>query len=184
MIRTERLALREPNTGDAAFLARLMNEPDWLRFIGDRGVRTEQDAAAYVEQRLLPPFREHGFGLFVVEPLPGGAPLGICGLVKRPSLDTPDLGFAFLSEHRGRGYAVESGRAVLADAQRRLGLERVLAITHPDNHASVRVLERLGLTAAGTTPGAAGEPPLRLFAWQASSLVISEKLGNVSAGST
>ncbi len=164
---TERLVLREPATADAAFFARLLNDADWLRYIGDRGVRTEQDAVGYVEQRLLPPFREHGFGLFVVERKTDGAALGICGLLKRATLDAPDLGFAFLPEHRGSGYAAEAGAAVLQDARTRLGLTHILAITHPENEASARVLARLGMAHTGTTAGAAGEAALRLFAWRA-----------------
>jgi [ribosomal protein S5]-alanine N-acetyltransferase len=162
---TARLRLRVPRTDDALFLVRLMNDPDWLRHIGDRHVHDAAAAAAYVERRMLPPFREHGFGMFVVEALATGAAAGICGLVKRASLDACDLGFAFLPEQRGRGYAVEAGAAVLADARGRLALSRVLAITAPENEASARVLERLGMTPAGEAPD--GDRTLRVYAWQA-----------------
>jgi ribosomal-protein-alanine N-acetyltransferase len=166
-ITTARLRLRLPRAEDGAFLVRLMNDADWLRHIGDRHVHSEEAAAAYVEQRMLPPFRHEGFGMYVVETLAGGQPVGICGLVKRVTLTDCDLGFAFLPEERGRGYAVEAGRAVLADARDRLGAARVLAITTPDNLASARVLERLGMTCAGErTLG--GERALRLYEWSGS----------------
>jgi ribosomal-protein-alanine N-acetyltransferase len=162
---TARLRLRIPRTEDGGFLVRLMNDPDWLRHIGDRGVRDERAAAAYVEQRMLPPFREHGFGMYVVEATASGEAVGICGLVKRPTLADVDLGFAFLPEERGRGYAVEAGAAVLSDARERLGVERVLAITTPENAASARVLERLGMTSAGERV-LDGARALRLYAWE------------------
>ncbi|MET0551672.1 MAG: GNAT family N-acetyltransferase [Vicinamibacteria bacterium] len=163
---TERLRLRLPRAEDGAFLVRLMNDPDWLRHIGDRDVRSEQAAAAYVAQRMLPSFREHAFGMFVVETIAGGEAVGICGLVKRPTLADCDLGFAFLTEQRGRGYAVEAGAAVLADARERLKLARVLAITTPDNQASARVLERLGMAFAGERT-LDGDRALRLYEWSA-----------------
>jgi len=163
-IATARLRLRLPRAEDGAFLVRLMNDPDWLRHIGDRNVHDEAAAAAYVEQRMLPSFREHGFGMYVVEALATGEAVGICGLVKRPALADVDLGFAFLPEQRGRGHAVEAGTAVLADARARLGVTRVLAITTPENAPSARVLERLGLTPAGERTLDGGRP-LRLYAW-------------------
>jgi [ribosomal protein S5]-alanine N-acetyltransferase len=166
---TERLRLRLPRADDGAFLVRLMNDPDWLRYIGDRGVHGEEAAAAYVEQRMLPSFRDHAFGMYVVETVADGTRVGICGLVKRPALADCDLGFAFLPEQRGRGYAVEAGRAVLADARGRLGFRRVLAITTPDNQASARVLERLGMASAGERPLDGGQP-LRLYEWSAPAL--------------
>lgn len=163
---TARLRLRLPSAGDGAFLVRLMNDPDWLRHIGDRGVRSEAAAAAYVDERMLPSFRQHGFGMYVAETLAGGGAVGICGLVRRAALPDPDLGFALLPEQRGRGYAIEAGTAVLLDARERLGARRVLAITTPDNAASARVLERLGMSYAGerTLEGARA---LRLYAWDA-----------------
>jgi ribosomal-protein-alanine N-acetyltransferase len=162
---TSRLRLRLPRTDDGAFLVRLMNDADWLRHIGDRDVRDEDAAAAYVERRMLPSFHEHGFGMYVVDALASGEAVGICGLVKRSSLWDVDLGFAFLPEQRGRGYAVEAGRAVLADARERLGVARVLAITTPENAASARVLERLGMTAAGERT-LEGERSLRVYSWE------------------
>lgn len=162
---TARLLLRLPCAKDGAFLVRLMNEPDWIRFIGDRHVHTPEEAAAYVERRLLPPFRERGFGMYVVETRADGDAVGICGLVKREALADADLGFAFLSGARGRGYALEASRAVLDDARTRLGAARVLAITMPDNAASARVLARLGMTAAGEL-AQDGAAPLRLFEWR------------------
>lgn len=160
---TERLRLRLPAQADAGFFVRLMNDADWIRYIGDRGVRSEEDAAAYIENRLLDTFRRFGFGLWVVETLSDGAPIGICGLLKRDTLDDVDLGFAFLPEARGRGYAVESARFALALAAETYGLTRVVAITVPENEASARVLERLGMTCERTIDNGDGVL-LRLFA--------------------
>lgn len=143
---TPRLALRQPCATDTGFILRLLNDPGWLRYIGDRGVRTEAAALNYIEDRLLPVFRQHGFGLWITEPREGGAPLGVCGLLKRANLDDVDLGFAFLPEARGQGLAHEAARCVLDHAAGELGLRRVVAITLPDNSASSRLLLRLGMT--------------------------------------
>lgn len=166
VLTTARLRLRPPRADDAAFLVRLLNDDGWLRHIGDRDVRTEAAAAAYVEQRMLPSFAAHGAGMCVAEAIADGAAVGICGLVKRDALPHFDLGFAFLPEHRGRGYAVEAGRAVLQDARDRLGCERVLAVTTPENAASARVLEGLGMARAGEVALDGGRP-LHLYAWEA-----------------
>lgn len=139
------LALRLPRADDAAFILELLNDPDWLRNIGDRGVRSEADAAVYIEQRLLASFQRHGFGLWVVEPLAGGKPLGLCGLVKREHLADVDIGFAFLPAARGKGHAVEAARRVLQFVREDLRLPRLVGLVLPDNTASIRVLTQLGM---------------------------------------
>lgn len=142
---TERLALRELHGGDAGFILELLNEPGWLRYIGDRGIRTLEAAAEYIENVPRRMYREQGFGLWAVEAKGSGEPLGMCGLIKRPGLDDIDIGFAFLERHGRRGYGLESASAVMDHARRVLGLQRIVAITSVDNHASIRLLERIGL---------------------------------------
>ncbi len=145
ILHTPRLVMREPVATDAGFILRLLNDPDWLRYIGDRGVRDQAGALGYIEERLLPGFRQHGFGLWITEPREGGPPLGLCGLLKRPNLADVDMGFAFLPAARGHGFAHEAARCVLDHAASELGLRRVVAITLPDNAASSRLLLRLGM---------------------------------------
>jgi RimJ/RimL family protein N-acetyltransferase len=140
---TSRLRLREITYDDAAFVMELVNDPDWLRFIGDRNVHSLEDARGYVD-RVRASYDAHGFGLWAVEPLTNGAPMGLAGLLKRATLDHPDLGFAFLPEGRGRGFALEAASAVLELGRERFGLARVLAITNLDNAASQRLLRRVG----------------------------------------
>ncbi len=129
---------------DAAFVRDLVNQPAWLRFIGDRGVRTLADARSYIRTGPWAMYAQRGHGLCLVLHETSAQPLGICGLMKRDYLDDVDLGFAFASQHWGQGYAAEAARAVLHDAKQRLGIGRVLATTTPDNHASQAVLQRLG----------------------------------------
>jgi RimJ/RimL family protein N-acetyltransferase len=143
---TERLLLRLPTAGDAPFIVRLLNDPAWLQHIGDRGVRTEADARAYITDRLLDSFRRHGLGLWVVEQRSNEVPLGLCGLLKRETLDDVDIGFAFLPEARGLGIAQEAARCTLQHASASLGLRRIVAIASPGNFASARLLQRLGLS--------------------------------------
>lgn len=137
--------MRQPRADDAAFILRLLNDPGWLRNIGDRGVRNEADALGYIEERLLDSFRRHGFGLWVMEPRAGGAALGLCGLVKRDHLTDVDIGFALLPEARGQGLALEAARRVLQFTAVELGRGRLLGIALPSNTASIRVLAQLGM---------------------------------------
>lgn len=159
-----RLALRRVTPDDAAFLLRQLNEPGWLEHIGDRGVRTLDDARRYIELRILAPYRQLGFGMYRVETRADGQAVGLCGLVKRDTLPDPDLGFSLLEEHWGRGYAVEAARAVLQHARDALGLPRLLAIVSPGNGPSRRVLEKLGFAAQGRVRADPQDPELILFA--------------------
>jgi ribosomal-protein-alanine N-acetyltransferase len=147
-----RLRLRVARPDDAAFMLKLLNQPSWIRGIGDRNVHTLDAAAGYIEARMLEPLRKLGFGMYVVELKATGAAVGLCGLVKRDTLPDPDIGFALLDEHGGQGYAAEAARAVLAHARGPLKLGRLLAITTPANERSARVLEKLGFVFEGRKP--------------------------------
>jgi [ribosomal protein S5]-alanine N-acetyltransferase len=147
LLETERLQLRELSASsaeDAAFMLRLLNEPSFLRNIGDRGVRSLEDACAYMAKGPIDSYRTHGHGLYRVDVKASGATAGLCGLVRRKGLDGPDLGYAFLPEFWSQGYAMESARAVLAYARDTLALNRVRAIVDPANTGSIRVLQKLG----------------------------------------
>ncbi|HXL98721.1 MAG TPA: GNAT family N-acetyltransferase [Rhizomicrobium sp.] len=144
-LETERLALRELASGDAAFVLELLNDPGFIRNIGDRGARTVEDAQRYIAERIVASYKANGFGLYGVVPKGTAALAGICGLVKREGLDRPDIGFAFLERFRGNGYATEAAAVILAHARDTLGLTPLLAITALDNTASIRVLEKIGL---------------------------------------
>lgn len=162
-IETDRLRLRRLVLDDAPFILRLLNEPSWLRFIGDRGVHTLDEARQYITggpQRL---YAVYGFGLFLVESCKEAQPLGLCGLIKRDTLPDVDIGFAFLPEHWGQGYAREAAAATLRYARERHGLARVVAITSLDNAASARVLETVGLRFEGTLRLEAGSDEVRHY---------------------
>lgn len=141
MLETERLYLRWFDEGDAAFILRLLNEPSWLRHIGDKGVRTLADAEGYIRQRIAA--YQNGIGLFLVALKESGGPIGMCGLVRREGLDEVDIGFALLPDYWGQGYAYEAASAVL-EWGRQHGLAHIVAIVSPDNDPSCRLLERLG----------------------------------------
>lgn len=157
---TERLVLDELTVGrDEAFVMALLNSPGFLENIGDRGVRDLAGAAGYIEKGPAASYAANGFGLWRVTEKATGEPVGLCGLVKREGLDQPDVGYAFLPSAWGRGYAEEGARATLAHARQALGLGRILAITKPDNLASQRVLEKIGLRRQGmiTLPDHGGD---------------------------
>jgi RimJ/RimL family protein N-acetyltransferase len=146
VLETERLILRRVTAADGEFILELVNDPAWLRFIGDKGVRTLDAARDYIEKSLVAMYERLGFGLYLTELKGGGVPVGVCGLIKRDSLEDVDIGFAFLPEFRGQGYAYESASAVMAYGKGTFGLKRIVAITSPDNYDSARLLEKLGFS--------------------------------------
>lgn len=148
VLRTARLRLRTLEESDAGFIFELVNDPAWLRYIGDRNVHSEQDALGYIA-KVRAGYQRHGFGLWVVESRDAGEPreaMGLCGLLRRDTLDDPDVGFAFLPRFRGHGYAAEATAACLDHGRRVLGMARIVAIATPDNAPSTKVLERCGMT--------------------------------------
>lgn len=161
VLETERLELHEITADDAQFVLRLVNEPSFLRFIGDRGVRTQDDARRYIADGPVAGYKNHGHGLLRVVRKADGAELGMCGVLKRDTLPEPDIGFSFFPEHWSQGYALESARAVMRDARQRLRLGRILAITSQDNEPSMRLLRKLGFRFERMIPMGAEE--LRLF---------------------
>lgn len=144
VLETERLILRRLTVEDSEFILELLNDPSWLRFIGDRGVRTLDGARDYILKSLVAMYERLGFGLYLTELKGEGVPIGICGLIKRDSLEDVDIGFAFLPKFRGQGYAYESASAVMMYGKESFGLNRLVAITSPDNVGSARLLEKLG----------------------------------------
>jgi RimJ/RimL family protein N-acetyltransferase len=149
-MKTPRLAVRALTLADAPFIVALLNDPDFIRNIGDRGVRTDADAGEYLDAGPFASYTRHGFGLCAVTMAGTGEPLGICGLLQRDELPGPDIGFAFLPQYRAHGYAFEAASAVKADAHGRLGIRTLLAIVSPGNERSIRLLERLGFHREGT----------------------------------
>lgn len=145
ILETERLLLREIDETDAEFILELLNEPGWIQNIGDRGVRTVDAARQYIADKLAASYEKNGFGLYLVELKETGASAGMCGLVKRDSLEDVDIGFAFLERFWSRGYAFESASAIMDYARDTVGLKRVVAIVSPDNRGSIKVLEKIGM---------------------------------------
>jgi RimJ/RimL family protein N-acetyltransferase len=160
---TERLTLREFEPSDADFILRLLNEPTFIENIVDRGVRTREQAEAYLQGGPMASYRTHGHGLWCVVLKESGAPIGMCGLIKRDSFADVDLGYAFLPEHTGRGYATEAGAAALAFGRDTLRLPRVIAITKPGNARSAAVLTRLGFESRGLEVTPLGPEPEAMF---------------------
>jgi RimJ/RimL family protein N-acetyltransferase len=146
IVETERLVLRRVTVEDDEFILELLNDPAWLRFIGDKGVRSLEAARDYISKTLLAMYERLGFGLYLTELKGEGIPVGICGLIKRDSLEDVDIGFAFLPKFRGKGYAYESASAVMEYGKKTFALDRLVAITSPDNHVSAGLLEKLGFS--------------------------------------
>jgi RimJ/RimL family protein N-acetyltransferase len=145
ILETDRLILRKLSIDDAVFILDLLNQPSFIHYIGDRGVRTLEDANRYILTGAIASYERFGFGLYLTLLKENKVPIGICGLVKRDALKDADIGFAFLPHYWSKGYAFESASAVLAYARNTLGLKRILGITTPENTGSIRVLEKIGL---------------------------------------
>jgi len=144
-LETERLFMREATIADAPFFLELLNTPDWLANIGDRGVRNMEDAHRFVIHRIFLNCRKNGFGSYLIEQKSDGTCIGFCGLYKRDFLEDFDIGYAFLPPYYGKGYATEAAQAVLNLAKNKIGLERLKAFCTEKNKPSQRVLEKIGL---------------------------------------
>lgn len=156
--RTDRLRLRKVTDSDedCALYVQMLNQPDWLRYVGDRGVHNLEEARAYIRAGALRSFADNGIGPYAIvvddsgSREDGGAGVGVAGLFQRPYLDAPDLGYALVTEAQGKGYALEAARAVVAHAKEVLGLSRLLAIVDPEHVRSAGLLTKLGFTMSGT----------------------------------
>lgn len=163
VLETKRLALRQLSSDDAEFILQLLNEPSFIKNIGDKGVRTRADAVHYIQNGPVASYERFGFGLYLVKLKSSDAPIGICGLLKRESLQDVDVGFAFLPKFWSKGYAVESASAVMDHGRKVLGIGRIVAITAPDNYGSIRVLGKLGLKFEGVIRLSEGEAEVKCF---------------------
>jgi len=157
VLQTPRLQLRKVAMRDGSFFLKLLNEPSWKENIGDRGVRSLEDAQRYIHDNVWAQYQAHGFGMYAVDLKSTGLPIGICGLVKREFLSIPDLGFALLPDYVGRGYAAEAAAGVLSHARKDLGITRLYAIAKRGNERSLRLLDRLGFRYEGPYRTAQGD---------------------------
>ena len=160
---TARLTLRRLEFEDATFIVRLLNEPSFLENIGDRGVRSIEDAHRYLREGPMAMYEKYGFGLWHVARNSDGAAVGMCGLLKRDNLPDVDIGYAFLPEFWGLGYAIEATEATMRHAAGKFGLKRVVAVVSPGNSASIRVLEKLGMRHERMFAMRPDEPEVRLY---------------------
>ena len=165
LLETDRLSLRYLTTQDAGFLLDVFNDPAFIRFVGDRNIRTVDHAIEFLLKNTFESYRRHGFGHFVVIRKSDGIAIGICGFVKRDALEDVDIGFSLLPPFRSQGYAFEAASAVMAYGRDTLGFHRIVAIASPDNDLSIRLLKRLGLTFERMVKLSETGEALSLFAW-------------------
>ncbi len=145
-LETPRLFLRRVTLEDADLMLSIWNDPAFVRFVGDRGVRTIEQAETAMTEGALSLFERYGYGPFCLVRKPDGTRVGICGLFRRDVLDDPDIGFALLPQYCGAGLAWEAAQAVVAHARDDLGLEVLTAIVAPANDASIGLIEKLGFS--------------------------------------
>jgi [ribosomal protein S5]-alanine N-acetyltransferase len=162
-IQTERVIIKELDLSYDGFIFQLLNSPGWLQYIGDKNIHSLEDARNYLLNGPLKSYKDHGFGLCLVQLREDGIPIGIAGLLKRDYLDCPDLGYAFLPEYEGKGYAFESANAIVEQSKQNLGLERIQAIVLPENQRSIHLLLKLGMKDQGLHEFPGQKSVLRLF---------------------
>lgn len=145
ILETERLRLRKFTTADTRFIIELVNSPGWIEFIGERNIKTPKQAKEYLENGPIKSYEINGYGLSLVELKDKNTPIGMCGIIKRDDLETPDIGFAFLPEFIGIGYAFEIANATMIFAKDQLKLPVIVAITVENNISSIKLLEKIGM---------------------------------------
>ena len=164
ILETERLILRQLTTDDAEFIFELLNDPSWIQNIGDRNIRNLDDACAYIVNGPVASYAKNGFGLWLVELKETKESIGMCGLIRRETLEDVDIGYALLPRFWSQGYAIEAARAAKNYAKDVVGLKRLVAIVDPANEGSIRVLEKLGLRYEKMVRLSADDIDLKLFA--------------------
>ncbi len=142
---TERLRIRTFTTKDAPFVLELLNSPGWLEFIGDRNIRTVSEAEAHILKFYIPHHETFGFGAWLVYLKDSGIPIGLSCIIQRPELELPDIGYGFLPQFEGKGYAYEATLAIMGYAKTVLNIEKITAFTTKENIKSIRLMEKLGL---------------------------------------
>jgi RimJ/RimL family protein N-acetyltransferase len=166
ILETKRLILRETSVDDAEFMLDLLNQPSFIKYIGDRNVRTIDESKEFIETRYRQSYRDNGFGLYVVETKETNTPIGICGFVKRDTLPEPDIGFAFLPQFCGQGFAHESAEGSMRFGEEKLGFTKVLAITTQNNESSGKLLAKVGFKFVELVKMPHDEDELKLFLWE------------------
>lgn len=165
ILETERLILRKLTTDDAAFILDILNQPSFIKNIGDREVRTLDESHKFILERYINSYERLGYGVYLTLLKENQTPIGICGLIKRDGLEHADIGYAFLPQYWSKGYASESASAVLDYAKTALGMKRILGITTSDNTGSARVLEKIGLKFERMVKLPKDNEELMLFVW-------------------
>ena len=145
VLTTSRLEIVEITIEDTPFIFELLNTPSWIKYIGDRGIKTQEDSKNYIVNRFIPAYSTEWFGFRLVRLKESKTPIGICGLVKRDALEHIDIGFAFMPEYGGKGFGFESASAVMEHAKNTLNIKTIAGITNKDNKSSIALLEKLGL---------------------------------------
>ena len=163
ILETQRLILRQLTTDDSVFILELLNDPSFIRNIGDRNVRTIDDACSYILNGPVASYAKNGFGLYLVLLKETNESIGMCGLIKREGLEDVDIGYALLPAFWSKGYAVEAARATMAYGKDVIGLKRLVAIVDPANEGSIRVLEKIGLRYEKMVRLSADDIDLKLF---------------------
>ncbi len=164
-LETTRLIIDELRSEDASFMLEMLNDPNFIRYVADRGVRTEEAARAYLHDRVIASYKEHGFGMGAVRLKDSGETIGMCGLVNRDGLEDIDIGYGFLPKSRGKGYALEAGLAVMEMGREDFGLHRILAIIHPANTGSRALAEKMGMHFESMIRLTPDEEEICLYAW-------------------
>ena len=145
ILNTERLVISKFTLNEASFIIELMNDKDWIQNIGDRGVRTLDDAENYIKDKFLASYDKYGFGFYVITLKSTKERIGTVGLIDRDGIEGVEIGYGMLPAFRGKGYALEAAKAIFNHAQNTFRIDKIVAIVNPNNKGSIHLLEKLGL---------------------------------------
>ncbi|CAV26369.1 GNAT family N-acetyltransferase [Vibrio atlanticus] len=143
-VETARLRLRMITPQDAAFIQRLYSSEDFLRYVGDKEITDAGKAVEYIENNILKMHQEKDVCLLVVEIKDSSTPIGVCGLIKRDTLESHDIGYGFVPEVYGQGFGLEAAQVIIEQAKHNADIDHLVAITTSDNIRSIALLTKLG----------------------------------------
>lgn len=151
-LESKRLLIRDTFVSDAPFYFELFNDPDWIKFISDKNLKSVEETEVYLKDILFKNSKTGGLGFFTVILKETGEPIGTSTALQREKLDYIDIGYGFLPKGRGKGYAIEATKLIIQYVREKFNQKKVYAFTVPENEKSQNLLKKLNFKYVGLQP--------------------------------